>query len=396
MPVTITKPQATLRELLAGLKKRTGLFGEQILRANTVDEFYNVIGQNRNRIINGAMQIDQRNAGASISLTTVTGFVVDRWNTVVRPSGGGTITGQQISDAPAGFSNSTRLTVNTADTSLASLDYYFHWQKIEGFNTYDLAFGTANASPVTVSFWVKSSITGQFSTFLTNNSENYSCAIPYTINIANTWERKVVTFSGAVAGTWVGSTNSAGLTLGFGLASGTGLLGTPGIWGAASYYGSTGDVNWMAASGNTFQVTGVQLERGTVATPFERRSYGQELQLCQRYYQPLIAGQYVDARIAVVRSAAGTSLSMPVTFIQTMRASPSVNLPTVTDLRVNGRYGDTALTGGSSSIADITPRSCLLNVNSPTASGWTFNLGEALYVNGQTTTASILYASAEF
>jgi hypothetical protein len=323
MPVTITKPQATLRELLAGLKKRTGLFGEQIMRTENAADFYNVIGQNRNRIINGAMTIDQRNAGASVSLTGVTGFVVDRWNTVVRPTGGGTITGQQISDAPAGFSNSTRLTVNTADTSLASLDYYFHWQKIEGFNTYDLAFGTANASPVTVSFWVKSSVPGQFSTFLINATENYSCAIPYTINTANTWERKVITFSGAIAGTWVGSTNGTGLMLGFGLASGAGLLGTPGVWGAASYYGSTGDTNWMATSGNTWQITGVQLERGTVATPFEYRSYGQELALCQRYYQR------VSGFVCGSGTAGLVGCSTSVMFKTEMRASPSVGLTAV-------------------------------------------------------------------
>jgi len=286
MTVTVSKPALNLREELSALKKPTGIKGEELLRANTVDDVYTAINpvMFRNRIINGDMRIDQRNAGASVSLTGVTGFVVDRWNTVVRPTGGGTITGQQISDAPAGFSNSTRLTVNTADSSLASLDYYFHWQKIEGFNTYDLAFGTANASPVTLSFWVKSSITGQFSTFLTNATEAYSCAIPYTINTANTWERKVITFSGATAGTWVGSTNGAGIIVGFGLTNGTSLLGSPGVWGSTAY-GSTGDTNWMATSGNTWQVTGVQLEKGTVATPFEHRPFGSELLLCQRYYE---------------------------------------------------------------------------------------------------------------
>ena len=272
----------------------------------------------RNRIINGDMRIDQRNSGNSVSLTGVTGFVVDRWNTVVRTIGGGTITGQQISDAPAGFSNSTRLTVNTADSSLAALDYYFHWQKIEGFNTYDLAFGTSNASPVTVSFWVKSNLVGQFSTFLTNAAENYSCAIPYTINTANTWERKVVTFAGPTSGTWVGATNAVGLMLGFGLTSGTGLLGTPGVWGVGAYYGSVGDTNWMATSGNTWQITGVQLERGTVATPFEYRPYGTELALCQRYFQ--IASIYAEY-------ASGTSgtLGTPITtFPVPMRVSPTI------------------------------------------------------------------------
>jgi hypothetical protein len=281
----------------------------------------------RNRIINGDMRIDQRNAGASVSLTGVTGFVVDRWNTVVRPTGGGTITGQQISDAPAGFSNSTRLTVNTADSSLAALDYYFHWQKIEGFNTYDLAFGTASAKTVTLSFWVKSNITGQFSAFLTNSSEVYSQPSAYTVNAVNTWEFKTLTFTGATAGTWIGATNGTGLIVGFGLANGTSLQGTSGVWTANSVYGSTGDVNWMATSGNTWQVTGVQLEVGTAATAFERRPYGTELQLCQRYYELTGFGN-----IAIFES--GSTYVMNLVYKVTKRAQPSIGLYTTSNIRI--------------------------------------------------------------
>jgi hypothetical protein len=360
MTVTVSKPALNLREELSALKKPTGIKGEELLRANTVADVYTAINPTmfRNRVINGAMTIDQRNAGGSVSLTGVSGFVLDRWNTVVRPTGGGTITGQQISDAPAGFSNSTRLTVNTADSSLAALDYYFHWQKIEGFNTYDLAFGTANASPVTLSFWVKSSITGQFSTFLTNSSENYSCAIPYTINTANTWERKVITFSGATAGTWVGSTNGAGIIVGFGLTNGTSLLGSPGVWAAAACYGSTGDTNWMATSGNTWQVTGVQLEKGTVATPFEHRPFGSELLLCQRYYEKSYdIGTAIGTSIAGIvapQIQSGTNYynnGLPRWMVE-KRTTPTVVIYNSNTGTVNSLYNTD--TGGNVTISSLT------------------------------------------
>jgi hypothetical protein len=239
----------------------------------------------RNRIINGDMRIDARNAGAAVTVNTAGIFSVDRWANIARATGGGVYSAQQVSDSPTGFNNSLKLTVTTADTSLGTSDYYFSWQKIEGYNTADLMFGTANAKTVTLSFWVKSSITGQFSAFLINSAESYSQPFAYTISAADTWEFKTITFTGATAGTWIGSTNGTGLIVGFGLANGTSLQGTSGSWGATYYYGSTGDVNWMATIGNTFQYTGVQLEAGSVATPFERRPYGTELQLAQRYFE---------------------------------------------------------------------------------------------------------------
>ena len=275
----------------------------------------------RNRIINGAMVIDQRNAGASVTVNNVGIFVTDRWTCIARPTGGGVYSAQQVSDAPTGFSNSLKLTVTTVDTSLGASDYYFAWQKIEGFNTADLSFGTSSAKTVTLSFWVKSSITGQFSAFLTNQAETYSCPIAYTINTANTWEYKTVTFGGATAGTWIGATNGTGLIVGFGLANGTSLQGTSGVWAASSYYGSTGDVNWMATNGNTFQVTGVQLEKGNIATSFDVRPYGTELALCQRYYVNIVSG---GASIAIGfmwnTSELGSIVNVPVT----MRSTPSL------------------------------------------------------------------------
>ena len=292
----------------------------------------------KNRIINGAMVIDQRNGGTSLSLTGVSGFPVDRWNPVIRPTGGGTATGQQVSDAPTGFSNSLKLTVATADTSLASADYYFLWQKIEGFNSYDFLFGTANASSVTLSFWVKSSVTGQMSAFLQNSAESYTCPISYTINAANTWEKKTITFSGATAGTWVGATNGGGLHVGFSLANGTGQQSTSGVWTASGVYGSTGDINWMATSANTWQITGVQLEKGSTATSFDYRPYGTELALCQRYFQ------FHPQTMAT--SLSSTVLLFQMTFPVPMRATPSTSLITTTPYIENAPWGSISTTSG--------------------------------------------------
>ena len=251
-----------------------------------------------------------------------------------------------------------------------------------------LAFGTANASPVTVSFWVKSSITGQFSTFLTNATEVYSCAIPYTINSAITWERKVITFSGATAGTWVGSTNGTGLILGFGLGNGTGLLGTPGVWAAASYYGATGDTNWMAASGNTWQITGVQLERGSTATPFEHRSYGQELALCQRYFQ-IVGGTGTEHFAPGVM--ASDRINIVYSFKQTMRASPSFTATSFgsafTNLTIYNGITSLAVTGSNENY--MSPNSASIGFTH----GSSTTAGSAGYVYFNSTAARVAFSA---
>jgi hypothetical protein len=305
----------------------------------------------KNRLINGNMVIDQRNAGAAVTVNNVGIFSVDRWACVARPTGGGVYSAQQVSDAPTGFSNSLKFTVTTVDTSLGANDYYFAWQKIEGFNTADLSFGTASAKTVTLSFWVKSSITGQFSAFLTNSSEAYSQPSAYTVNAANTWEFKTLTFTGATAGTWIGATNGVGLIAGFGLANGTSLQGTSGVWTATSVYGSTGDVNWMATNGNTWQVTGVQLEVGTVATSFDFRSIGTELALCQRYCQTIVGGGETGG-FGFVNGSANFYMfnAGPVS----MRATPSISYTTTMfatnySSNLSQITGVTALTMGTNS-----------------------------------------------
>jgi hypothetical protein len=273
----------------------------------------------RNRIINGDMEIDQRNAGAAVTLNGASAYTVDRW--FGEDITDGIFTVQQDSSAPAGFSFSAKVTVTTADASLAATQYAVFTQRIEGFNTADLGWGTANAKTVTLSFWVRSSLTGTFGGVLANSAENYSYPFTYTISVANTWEQKTVTVVGPTAGTWVGATNGKGMIVTFGLGSGSTYVGTAGAWAAADYRGgATGQTNVMGTLNATWYVTGVQLEVGSVATPFERRDYGRELAMCQRYYYRITT---VNQQFGVGWNGSTTGSYVMTTFPVTMRTAPT-------------------------------------------------------------------------
>ncbi len=239
----------------------------------------------RNRIINGDMRISQAQAGASISVSTdpsPRNFPVDRF--FCSASGGGVYTAQRSTTAPAGFTNSLILTVTTADSSIAAGDVYYMCQAIEGFNVADLGWGSASAQTITLSFWVRSSIAGTYSGALRNNAVNRSYAFSYTINAANTFEYKTVTITGDTSGTWT-TDNSCGIFVDWDLGSGTNFNGTANAWSAGNFLRNSSGTNWIATSGATFYITGVQFEAGTVASPFERRDYGREFDMCRRYYE---------------------------------------------------------------------------------------------------------------
>jgi hypothetical protein len=238
----------------------------------------------KNRIINGNMVIDQRNAGASFTVPSGGGYTLDRWNT--QASAASKFTVQQSSTAPTGFVNSAKLTSSSA-YSLGASDFFQFQQYIEGYNTADLGFGTANAKTVTLSFWVNSSLTGTFGLFLISDSTNRIYPTSYTINSANTWEQKTITLTGDVTGTW-NTTNSTGLRITWALGYGSNYANaTANAWAANSgtNFIPSGCVNFLGTNGATFYITGVQLEVGTTATNFDFRSIGTELQLCQRYYE---------------------------------------------------------------------------------------------------------------
>ena len=237
----------------------------------------------RNLIINGDMRIAQRGT----SVTNVTGAggynTVDRWLWVEQSTA--TLDMEQSTDVPTGqgFVNSVKLTVNTADASIASSDYSYYRQSIEGYNAAHLEFGTANAKTITVSFWVKSNLTGTYCITLHNNTFTRSYIAEYTIDSANTWEKKTITIAGDTTGTWT-TDNTRGLILHFALATGTDSQGSLG-WQANAKLGSSSQINWLETTSNYINITGVQLEVGTEATPFEHRPYDMELPRCKRYYE---------------------------------------------------------------------------------------------------------------
>jgi hypothetical protein len=242
----------------------------------------------RNRVQNGAMTIDQRNAGASKAIAAgIDSFTLDRWYFNNQTDGAFTV--QQSSTAPAGFSTSLLLTVTTADSSLAAGQYCFMQQGIEGFNVADLGWGTSDAKTITMSFWVRSSLTGTFGGSLRNNDSNRSYPFTYTISAANTFEYKTVTIPGDTTGTWL-KDNRSGIQLEMGIGVGSTFSGTAGAWAASNFLSATGATNILGTSGATWYLTGFQLEVGTQATSFEYRQYQQELALAQRYFWTSGAG----------------------------------------------------------------------------------------------------------
>jgi len=265
------------------------------------------------------MVIDQRNGGAEINPLVNSVYYLDRWYGIATQTSKLKI-GQNAGSVtpPTGFSNYQGLTSLSA-YSLLTGDAFGIRQVIEGFNVSDLGWGTANAQSVTVSFWVRSSLTGSFGGNIANNAFNRSYPFGYTINTANTWEYKTVTIPGDTTGTWL-TTTSGGISLTFGLGYGASLSGTANAWNAGTAFMPTGAVSVVGTSGATFYITGVQLEAGTTASPFEYRQYGTELALCQRYFE---INSTVNYHAALYGS--GVYLGQ-VEFKTTMRVAPTVTL----------------------------------------------------------------------
>jgi hypothetical protein len=280
----------------------------------------------KNRIINGAMEIDQRNAGAAVSISNTNKYIVDRFK--VDNVTDGVISVQQSTVAPNNFINSMGVTVTTADASIGATQYSFIRQSIEGLNVADLGWGTANAQTITVSFWVRSSVTGTFGGSIQNSAENRAYAFTYTINSANTWEKETITIAGDTSGTWL-TTNGVGLILNFSLGTGTTYSSTANTWAAQTSFNATGSVALLNTLNATFYITGVQLEIGSTATPFERRLYGQELLNCQRYYEKsydysVVPGTASSASSCVVMYSVNPTASQGLKFQVVKRATPTL------------------------------------------------------------------------
>jgi hypothetical protein len=294
----------------------------------------------RNRIINGAMTISQRNGTSSVAVGVGSTYVLDRWVNF-RDSSGGAYSVQQDAGAvtpPAGFNDYLGITVTATDTFGSAGTQFNLAQFIEGFNTADLDFGKSTAKAITLSFWVQSSLTGTFAGGISNSAGDRSYVFTYTINSANTWEQKSVTIAGDTTGTWL-TNNGIGIRTIFSLGTGATNQGTAGVWAGSYVYNTSAAVKLLSTSGATFYITGVQLEVGTQATSFEYRQYQQELALCQRYYETMGIGTGGTCRSNTFCSA--TRFAVP------KRASPTVAVLNSTLSFSNGSGTAITLTGST-------------------------------------------------
>ena len=276
----------------------------------------------KNRIINGDMRIDQRNAGASLTITNTSAntYTLDRWYAYGAAASKFSV--QQNAGSvtpPVGFINYLGAT-SLAATSLGATDQYLLGQTIEGLNVADLGFGTANAKTFTVSFWVYSSLTGTFGGTFSNSAQNRSYPFTYTISVANTWEQKSITVVGDTSGTWL-TTNGIGLKLFIGLGVGSTYSGTAGSWSSNTYTSATGATSVVGTSGATFYITGVQLEVGSSATGFEYNDYGSQLLKCQRYYQLISVSE-------LILTAGANYMGVSVPLFAQMRTTPTTSAAT--------------------------------------------------------------------
>jgi hypothetical protein len=281
----------------------------------------------RNRIINGDFRIDQRNAGASVTINTSTAgtYSVDRFNGYCQQASGA-YTMQQVATVPTlangAFTNSLKFTV-TNTTAAGSTNRVLFRQIIEGYNVADLGWGSSSATSITLSFWVNSSVVGTYGVGFINSAENRSYVGTYAVNSANTWEFKTITVQGDTSGTWL-TNNSNGIRVAFDLGSGSNYnAASASTWVAQEACRTSGCVSWQQNSGATFYITGVQLEKGSTATSFDYRPYGTEELLCKRYYTKFVSlgASYVGIGVGVAESS--TSSSIVVKYPVTMRAAPT-------------------------------------------------------------------------
>ena len=316
----------------------------------------------RNRLINSDMRIDQRNAGASVTPTNGQ-YTLDRWQAFLTQASKYSV--QQNAGSitpPVGFTNYLGCTSSSA-YSVGASDTFGIRQYIEGYNVADLGWGTANAKTITISAWVRSSLTGTFGGVLQNSAQNRNYPFTFTISSANTWTQISVTVAGDTSGTWL-TTNSTGISVIFNLGTGSTYSGTAGSWSSSLYFAPTGATSVVGTNGATFYITGVQLEVGSVATPFERRDYGRELIMCQRYFFTLTSGSSAPANdpLALAVATSSTDIAVQIRYPTTMRTDPTVySSLTVGDrFRINGNVN----VNSTSNPTNDTPgeKSCTLGI----------------------------------
>ena len=296
---------------------------------------------NRNLIINGAMQVSQRHLQAQVTVAPSDHYVVDRFK--IQDYSDATFTSQHVSDAPEGFHRSAKLTVTGTDTSLGTTQYQRFIQPIEGYNISHLNYGWGFAQTVTFSFYVKSSLTGTFSTFIFNSAANRSFVSTYTISAANTWEKKTITIPGDQGGTW-DKTTGVGMYIGWSLGTGTNFqTSTLNAWDASFKMAGTSQVNFAGTNGATWQVTGVQLELGDTATEFEHENYDITLEKCQRYYQRSSQGSGRTYGICFNQYTATNAYSN-MRWWKPMRTSPTITVQSLPNYNIYNTNASRTLT----------------------------------------------------
>jgi len=333
---------------------------------------------NENYIINGGCVVDQRNSGSAVT----SGFAIDRTQ-IEGFDGGGTGTGQRVTDSPSGFTHSLKITVTGTDTSLAASDFYTLRHIIEGQNIAHLGFGASGGTSVTLSFFVKSSVTGTFCASLGNGTNNRTMPKEYTISSADTWEKKTLTFPADTTGTW-GTDNGRGFSIRWCMGVGSTRQGTADTYNDSEAHGTANQTNLFATNGATFQITGLKLESGTIATDFEHRSFAQEFELCKRYLQDFQGGDG-DYVLALANTWTSTQPRFILYFSPEMRAAPTFSTP-VGNYKFRNAQGQTQNdTGTSASGSDINTKMAVITGSQPQGGLNAGNVGQVRLVTGSNT-----------
>ena len=396
MSLRVTKPIVDVAQKLAELDRPVGNHGSQLMKSASGAESFSLVGAGRkNMIINGQMWINQRNQSSSIEIPNATGgtYQLDRW--AVNEATGGTVSVNMDGDprnytVVSEFQKAMQFACTGTDTSMGSTENLHFFQNIEGQNCSHLAWGTSTAKDVTLSFWVKTNKAGTYCVGLENNATNRCCIREFTHDGSHTWQKFVLTYPGCPDGTWeVGA--SIGIRVRFCLASGTNYDdGADGHWVGTDELTTGNQVNFMDSTNNRFFITGVQLEEGSVATPFEHRSYGEEFALCERYYQILMkeGGGYArTGGLGGTTYSNGQAVYCPCMFPTEMRAKPTI-ISSGTDT-FRGRLGNNNNFDGFSGTNDHNRKSATF-LTTGLSSG---NVGQYHWL--ETNSGALLALSAE-
>ena len=405
MTVRVNKSSFNIREKLSELGRKFGLKGSELAAAETIQEAREVVSAGRkNLVINGAMNINQRYETSSHTIPNATGgtYVLDRW--AINEATDGSVSVNMDGDPAGGngaglevqeFTKAMQIACTGTDTSIGSTQNLHFFQNIEGYNTIGLKWGTTFASDVTLSFWVRSNVAGIYCVGLENNATDRSCIKEYTVNSGFRWQKVVLTFPGCKDGTWV-KDNGCGIRLRFCLATGDSYNdGVDGVWGTTDELSTGNQTNFMTSTNNRFFITGVQLEKGRNATDFEHRPRGEELSLCQRYYQKMwySTSDYPFGYCYTYNqgnSACAIPLAAPMRIV-----SPAITFSTlrVRGYNQNGVNGSQAITGitGQTRESHALLQADLSHTNAPSAA-----IGAAsVLTNGSSNSSSYLEVAAE-